>query len=387
MKKWNNVYFYSYDSSGNIYKHKIINIVEGTASDHNISIYPETGYGALASTAAVGSYDAVELGTIEHRHYSDWTMKVYLWHFYDNGTNTTNELNLVRERTGAHEFGHVLGLRDIENYCGADTADEHHYEILMGYGTLAFRCEDITYKDIAGVAITRGFHTDDDHMWLNCGLQDDGMYKLVCSVCNGVKMVESLSGYVYNTYGACDGDHRLPYGNMMAVASYGTKDYYKCKYCRYVAPFSSLAEQAYMILPYSAALHEGENNVSGLNYKFYEEHTFVDNECVECWYSHTHSYHYSWLSYTSHLQSCACGDSSNKPHVVKAGSTLGSSGYAICLLCKGQASIGAIYDSINDLPRTQNGSYILPNGTVVLVDEDIDAYMNGNLIFYSGETE
>ena len=31
---------------------------------------------------------------------------------------------------------------------------------------------------------------------------------------------------------------------------------------------------------------------------------------------------------------------------------------------------------------TENGSYILPNGVIVLVSEDIEAYFNGELIFY-----
>ena len=29
-----------------------------------------------------------------------------------------------------------------------------------------------------------------------------------------------------------------------------------------------------------------------------------------------------------------------------------------------------------------NGSYILPNGIIVLVDEDIEAYLNGTLVFH-----
>ena len=29
-----------------------------------------------------------------------------------------------------------------------------------------------------------------------------------------------------------------------------------------------------------------------------------------------------------------------------------------------------------------NGSYTLPNGIIVLVEEDIDAYMNNTLVFY-----
>ena len=31
---------------------------------------------------------------------------------------------------------------------------------------------------------------------------------------------------------------------------------------------------------------------------------------------------------------------------------------------------------------TINGSYILPNGIIVLVEEAIDGYMSGELIFY-----
>ncbi len=40
---------------------------------------------------------------------------------------------------------------------------------------------------------------------------------------------------------------------------------------------------------------------------------------------------------------------------------------------------------MHELPHTQNGSYILPNGVIVLVEEDIEAYMAGNLIFRTDE--
>ena len=244
MKKWNNVYFYSYDATGNVVKNKIINVVEGTAEDHNLSIYPNGGTEHIATTGVVtGTHDNVETGDILHRHYSEWKMNVYVYHFYVHENDERYDLdyvNLVRERNGAHELGHVLGLRDVEKYCNAtNLTDWHHEEILMGYGDMSRRSVDITYKDIAGVAITRGFHTDADHMWLNAGVQSDGTYKLICSICNGIKYVNSLSGLSYNTYGACNDNHELSDGNMMAVASYGDEDYFKCKYCRYVAPFFS----------------------------------------------------------------------------------------------------------------------------------------------------
>ena len=44
-------------------------------------------------------------------------------------------------------------------------------------------------------------------------------------------------------------------------------------------------------------------------------------------------------------------------------------------------------NGVDELPHTENGSYLLPNGTVVLAEADLDAYLKGELIFYSGETE
>ena len=45
----------------------------------------------------------------------------------------------------------------------------------------------------------------------------------------------------------------------------------------------------------------------------------------------------------------------------------------------------ALVRGINSASVTKvsiNGSYILPSGIVVLVDEDLDAYLNGTLVFY-----
>ena len=37
---------------------------------------------------------------------------------------------------------------------------------------------------------------------------------------------------------------------------------------------------------------------------------------------------------------------------------------------------------LNAQKVTLNGSYLLPNGIPVLVDEDIEAYLNGILVWY-----
>jgi hypothetical protein len=241
-------------------------------------------------------------------------MKVYVDNFYVDGYTSNSTANIARERTGAHELGHIFGLMDLDegNLCNADNSGQHHHEALMGYGQpISYRSRDITYRDIAGAAITRGFHTDSDHKWLNYGLQSNRKYKLICSICNGVKNVNSLNEYAYETYGACGDNHTLSSGNMMAVASYGTKDYYKCKYCRYVAPFSAIVSQnCGSKAPYADNYHICTNEVDGLEYVFKEAHNFVNDECTECGFSHNHSYGpYMYFDNHSHIRYCGCGSS------------------------------------------------------------------------------
>lgn len=386
MKKWNNVYYYSYDLSGNVVKQKIINIVEGTASDHNIIIYPSDATGSIASTTSLGSPQIMETGEITHKHYDEWKMVVYVEHFYEHANYTSEYVNFVRERNGAHEFGHILGLRDVDFSCNADTSTTHHHELIMGYGAPTInRSQNITYKDIAGAAITRGYHTDTDHKWLNCGLQNNGKYKLLCSICNGVKEVGTLDGYTYYEYGSCGNDHWLPSGNMMAVASYGTQDYYKCKYCRYVAPFSDIISQSYIVSNYDSIYHKYVNNVSGLNYTFYEEHNLTGTFCATCGHVHNHSYTiYIYNDHSTHIKKCACGESKTEVHYVKA-SEIMNNRYARCIGCGRRLDLNEDDARIvltNIRQMSVNGSYVLNNGIVVLEDADIEAYMNGTLRFF-----
>ena len=392
MKKWNNVYFYTEVSPGLILKHKLINIVEGTATDYNIIVYPMTGNREfIALTYTHGSGDEVESGDVEHKHYSEWEMHVNVDYFYENEVCSAGNATLTRERNGAHEFGHVLGLRDIDsnNLCNAGASQQHHQELLMGYGApFSERSFNITYKDIAGAAITRGLHTDYDHQWLSMGAQSDGQYKLVCSVCNGVKNVGTLEDISYDVYGVCNNNHTLAGGNMMPVASYGNKDYFKCKYCRYVAPFSDIVPQNYTKTYLTDGMHEVINNVQGLEYSFYESHEIVNNECVGCG-THIHSYtvRHQWYTDTMHKSYCSCGEYTMNNHVVASGS-FSSGGMGLCIECRGRVFMGVL-ESVPDSNRlhTKNGSFILTNGIIVLVEEDMEAYLKGELVFYRGETE
>lgn len=370
MKKWNYVYFYTYNAEG-IVKKKLINIEEGTATDHNLTIYLTDNMSEIASTNCDNEV-TIETGDYFHYHSNNWYMRVNVNCFYVHGNDYTAEyVECVRERTGAHELGHVLGLKDLEYDCFAQTIEQHHYELLMGYGsTFENRAREISYKDIAGVAITRGFHTDEDHKWLYkyIGTQE-GQYKLICSICNGVQYVDSLEAD-YKLYGACYNNHTLSSDNMMAVASYGDRDYYKCKYCRYVAPFEDIVEQDYSVTPLNNLYHQCENNVDGLEYTFTETHK---------------ANRYFYLNNRSHRGTCSCGTSLIAAHSVRY-DTIVDGRYANCLGCRERLDLtkdnANIAYGITNM-QTSNGSYILPNGIVVLVQADLEAYENGTLQFYN----
>ena len=387
MKKWNNVYFYSYNSDGNIEKHKVINIVEGTPSDYNLIICPVNGTdNAVSSVQPLGYREDIEEDEdieVKHKHYGRWYMKVNVDYFRINSLASADDVQNNRAQAGAHEIGHILGLGDVDIYgtCQENFSTNHHTELLMGYGSYGGPTVDITYKDIAGVAITRGFHTDNDHKWLYMGVQSDGKYKILCSICNGVRYEESLSGYTYDTYNACNSNHNLSSGNMMAVASYGTSDYYKCKYCRYVAPFSSIVSQNYTKTSYTDSLHQCTNSVDGLNYSFYESHTFLNDYCSGCGV-HNHTYGlYMYNDSRTHKGTCSCGSYKLEAHYVRY-SDIVNNRYANCLGCLRRLDLnkdvaGIIRSSYTVV--TENGSYILPSGVIVLVDADVEAYINGTL--------
>ncbi|MBQ7389669.1 MAG: hypothetical protein IJW02_01030 [Clostridia bacterium] len=402
MQKWNNVYFYSYNTDGTITKNKLINIIEITQGDANITIYPATSdelEGNVALTSPIGSVLLIENDTITHIHAPTWRMDVNIDVFYEDSPTASlvglsnMDINLIKSRTGAHEIGHVLGLMDIdyENICNAEESEWHHHELLMGYGTpVNQRSDNITYKDIAGVAITRGFHTESDHKWLYIGLDSNGKHKFICSICNGVNFADSLSGYTYNTYNACGGNHTLPSGNMMAVASYGTSDYYKCKYCRYVAPFDNIEAQNYSISPYSDDYHIYTNNVDGLNYVVKEAHSSPNGTCTVCGRTHSHSYtRYTYIDTSLHRATCSCGYTVTEAHYVRRADIIDNR-YAKCVGCKRLLDLNQGHVSIimgNNMLVSANGSYILSNGIVVLVDEDIQAYLDGTLIFYNANSD
>ena len=99
---------------------------------------------------------------------------------------------------------------------------------------------------------------------------------------------------------------------------------------------------------------------------------------------HFHDYddHYVWKSLTEHKSYCYCLDYDLDPHIVSPGAFQGGLPTARCLLCNGFASFGEIYhEGVGRYPYTLNGSFILPNGVIVLEEADMEAYLNGTLVF------
>ena len=101
---------------------------------------------------------------------------------------------------------------------------------------------------------------------------------------------------------------------------------------------------------------------------------------------HFHEYT-KWVTYspTKHIECCECGATGTVKgnHVVRSSDIDGIK--SKCILCGALIdSFGGIGESIiqNIQKVTLNGSYILPNGIIVLVDEDVEAYLNGTLVFY-----
>ena len=106
--------------------------------------------------------------------------------------------------------------------------------------------------------------------------------------------------------------------------------------------------------------------------------------------SHAHSYT-GWMYYNriSHIEVCECGTigTTTQPHAVSPSDKYKDK--ANCIGCGAIINLTGgggitIVPGPSNINRkiTINGSYILPNGIIVLVDEDIEDYLSNTLVFY-----
>jgi len=439
MKKWNNVFYYSYDENGNRILNKIINIEEGTYSDHNLTIYPSNTISAVANCYFS---DVVELPIevnnkgVFHYHYDDWYINVNVNAIKSNAT--------LLERTGAHEVGHIIGVFDVDQCCSASSSSDHHSEILMGYGLI--RETDIQYKDIAGVSIARGFHTDEDHAWM-LRTNTDGTQDVICAQCNGVRYDVTLTDGKYegkdiNVYQSCI-HHGGTNQEMLLVASDGERYFYKCQYCRYIATYEkdnatqlsstgtnvniamtvpANSEIYYKVIVYDtyaynlksskslidisvcdsglSVINSNLTNAStsdGTEVILEDDNTYylkIDNNSnfsqtvtIDIVGPHVHSYDYwKYESELEHRSQCGCGATGTEtaPHAYLMGSI--NQTYLTCVDCgyvKYPGLGGFIpVTALIECKVSTNGSYQTPDGTIYLVPDDLEAYEGGTLVFY-----
>ena len=143
---------------------------------------------------------------------------------------------------------------------------------------------------------------------------------------------------------------------------------------------------------YNPVFHREEcEDCSYMDFKSHEYTNFLSytstNHDVACACGATtteahYAYRYKSLDNSLHTVYCECGQEWTSPHVVESGSYTGGNKYALCLGCRALVTVGmTLHPTTNDLPRSANGSFILPNGVIVLVNEDIEAYFNGTLEF------
>ena len=473
MKRWNDVYYYSYDDNNNRIKNKIITVKQGTQYDNNVVIYPKFDKtGSLAGTKETNMSDFILVGAF-HSHVPHHTIRVNVYDFYQIVTHNPKmsevQIEIYSQNTGAHEIGHVLGLADLDAwdcacqciYCtdnDIENDDEctykgHHEEALMGYGVVNERVDHITYKDIAGVSITRGFHTDDHHLWMFRENENEETNELdsidaICALCNGVRYDIDLDceeysslytdGYIFNQ--SCT-HYQGTNEEMILVATDGERNFFKCRYCRYIQEvdinnagtiaqyegldfsqtMSALDEKYYKLTvsdfaTYNFKATDGSglqitlcdsdfNELSDISTSAFTSNGYSRSLIEGTYYlhiknntsadinlqmtvsppPHTHNFD-TWvaMSPTMHIKNCGeCGaiGTETGAHAVRATTAR----FAPCLLC---GYIVDLDNSIGQVPImnvdkvTINGSYILPNGIIVLVDEDIEAYLNGTLVFY-----
>lgn len=105
--------------------------------------------------------------------------------------------------------------------------------------------------------------------------------------------------------------------------------------------------------------------------------------------AHKHYFKSRYINERQHQNLCSCGLSSGNPegHYVLRAVYEKNPIYATCLGCHTKLDFRKDFASVifsirNSKKVTTNGSYILPSGVVVLVEEDLASYLDGTLIFY-----
>lgn len=117
--------------------------------------------------------------------------------------------------------------------------------------------------------------------------------------------------------------------------------------------------------------------------------------CLLCDYlieEHQHSYSLEYYNKNGHKKTCECGATTGNilAHAI-IGTTIENGRYAKCIGCQALLDLNSDKAIVrakrqNNRIVSDNGSYILANGIIILDEKDIESYMNGSLVFYLENT-
>ncbi len=253
MCKWNNYYILKRNSDNTKTASRLVSITSTSYSNANVVVYPYSSNSSFGCES-FGIFPREEIDSdhekynIWHRHYDRAWLGVAVNKFSNWMNNYPNKYAVIKEAVGAHEFGHVLGLLDIDKIEHGDNSYQwHNNDKIMGYGTagniLTYQTE-VSYYDLMGAAITQGIHTDNDHEWRLVNTDSNGNSTIICYLCNGKRIVTLDSDGMYNgevvltpkTFGCSDACHTR--SRLDLVGYHGDLDIHKCSYCDYYEEFS-----------------------------------------------------------------------------------------------------------------------------------------------------
>ena len=177
--------------------------------------------------------------------------------------------------------------------------------------------------------------------------------------------------------------HSKNYGVTTITSNIPSTEYYCYDHCNIITYINKGGEHTYNN---SYSTHSSDQHKAYCEcgeYILQDHLLFKESACCSlCGEPHTHDYsdHYARETSRAHRSYCACGASMLSAHVV-SGSSGGALGIKLCIFCGEIVTAGQSIMSTTHLPHTENGSYIMPNGIIVLMDEDIEAYLDGTLEF------
>lgn len=295
-------------------------------------------------------------------------------------------------------IGYGLGLYNMdasedESYCGTIATDiidvldyyfvnvtdfnEIKYNIDECFVATSDEVKDYTIQKIQeGYPVYLSIGSDDSNHAVIAYDYDEDTDSIYCHMghnANSTHVTPESEGYnIYNNAFVIDWNLSHKHSNNYTVISTETNTV--TYYC-YDDPSLS-------ILSHTCIYNESYEMNSSNNHKAYcickdfilQSHSLVNGICSKC--EHTHQHNYGLAMYYNnlyHKSTCLCGEYILQYHVVN------TENLNRCVVCN-----EIINNSYNMLSGniefiTNNGSYRLPNGIIVLTNSDLKRFMSNNL--------